>query len=177
MTWKRWWFDCGVEMTCLWLVMQDFCRHTRHSVPGRNNRPLSRSRWGNFYERVTPCLTPWASSSSSTSYCHHSHTSSIACTPGRVKIDPHSNHHHHHHHPCNHKYIPHQEWYRATVRGQGLLLSPQTWDLSKNLHDRRFQGKKFTQKTRNFWHLLNRDKKRVNALNWDKTSKKCSVTM
>ena len=53
----------------------------------------------------------------------------------------------------------------------------QTWDLSKNLHDRRFQGKKFTQKTRNFWHLLNRDKKCVNALNWDKTSKKCSVTM
>ena len=53
----------------------------------------------------------------------------------------------------------------------------QTWDLSKNLHDQRFQGKKFTQKTRNFRHLLNRDKKCVNALNWDKTSKKCSVTM
>ena len=53
----------------------------------------------------------------------------------------------------------------------------QTWDLSKNLHDRRFQGKKFTQKARNFRHLLNRDKKCVNALNWDKTSKKCSVTM
>ena len=53
----------------------------------------------------------------------------------------------------------------------------QTWDLSKNLHDRRFQGKKITQKTRNFRHLLNRDKKCVNALNWDKTSKKCSVTM
>ena len=53
----------------------------------------------------------------------------------------------------------------------------QTWDLSKNLHDRRFQGKNFTQKTRNFGHLLNHDKKCVNALNWDKTSKKCSVTM
>ena len=26
----------------------------------------------------------------------------------------------------------------------------QTWDLSKNLHDRRYQDKKFTQKTRNF---------------------------
>ena len=52
-----------------------------------------------------------------------------------------------------------------------------TWDVSKNLHGRRFQGKKFTQKTRNFRHLLNRDKKCVNALNWDKTSKKCSVTM
>ena len=48
----------------------------------------------------------------------------------------------------------------------------QTWNLSKNLQDRRFQGKKFTQKTRNFRHLLNRDKKCVNALNWDKTSKK-----
>ena len=47
----------------------------------------------------------------------------------------------------------------------------------KKLHDRRFQGKKFTQKTRNFRHLLNRDKKCINALNWDKTSKKCSVTM
>ena len=58
-----------------------------------------------------------------------------------------------------------------------LSLYAQTWDMSKNLHDRRFQGKKFTQKTRNFWHLLNRDKKCVNALNWDKTSKKCSVTM
>ena len=56
-------------------------------------------------------------------------------------------------------------------------LSAQTWDLSKNLHDRRFQGKKITQKTRNFRHLLNHDKKCVNALNWDKTSKKCSVTM
>ena len=57
-----------------------------------------------------------------------------------------------------------------------LLLSSniflQTWDLSKKLHDRRFQGKKITQKTRNFQHLLNRDKKCVNALNWDKTSKK-----
>ena len=40
-----------------------------------------------------------------------------------------------------------------------------------------FRVKKFTQKTRNFRHLLNRDKKCVNALNWDKTSKKCSVTM
>ena len=50
----------------------------------------------------------------------------------------------------------------------------QTWNLSKNLHDRRFQGKRFTQKTRDFRHLLNRDKKCVNALNWDKTSKKCS---
>ena len=29
----------------------------------------------------------------------------------------------------------------------------QTWDLSKNLHDRRFQGKKFTPKTRNFRHF------------------------
>ena len=48
----------------------------------------------------------------------------------------------------------------------------QTWNLSQNLHDRRFQGKKFTQKTRNFRHLLNCDKKCVNALNWDKTSKK-----
>ena len=42
----------------------------------------------------------------------------------------------------------------------------------KKLHDRRFQGKKFTQKTRNFRHLLNCDIKCVNALNWDKTSKK-----
>ena len=49
----------------------------------------------------------------------------------------------------------------------------QTWNLSKDLQGRRFQGKKFTQKTRNFRHLLNRDKKCVNALNWDKTSKKC----
>ena len=56
-------------------------------------------------------------------------------------------------------------------------VSHQTWDLSKNLHNRRFQGKKFTQKMRNFRHLLNRNKKCVNALNWDKTSKKCSVTM
>ena len=48
----------------------------------------------------------------------------------------------------------------------------QTWNLSKDLQDRRFQGKKYTQKTRNFRHLLNRDKKCVNALNWDKTSKK-----
>ena len=48
----------------------------------------------------------------------------------------------------------------------------QTWNLSKDLQDRRFQGKKFTQKMRNFRHLLNRDKKCVNALNWDKTSKK-----
>ena len=57
----------------------------------------------------------------------------------------------------------------------GLALQPkytQTWNLSKNLHNRRFQGKKFTQKMRNFRHLLNRDKKCVNALNWDKTSKK-----
>ena len=53
----------------------------------------------------------------------------------------------------------------------------QTWNLSKDLQDRRFQGKKFTQKTRNFRHLLNPDKKCVNALNWDYTSKKCSVTM
>ena len=52
------------------------------------------------------------------------------------------------------------------------LSRMQTWDLSKNLHDWRFQGKKFTQKTRNFRHLSNRDKKCVNALNWDKTSKK-----
>ena len=51
-------------------------------------------------------------------------------------------------------------------------VSMQTWNLSKDLQDRRFQGKKFTQKTRNFRHLLNRDKKCVNALNWDKTSKK-----
>ena len=50
----------------------------------------------------------------------------------------------------------------------------QTWDLPKSLHDWKFQGKKFTQKTHNFRHLLNRDKKCVNALNWDKTSKKCS---
>ena len=57
------------------------------------------------------------------------------------------------------------------------LWPTQTWNLSKNLHNRRFQGKKFTQKTHNFRHLLNRDKKCVNALNWDKTSKKCSVTM
>ena len=42
----------------------------------------------------------------------------------------------------------------------------------KKLHDRRFQGKKFTQKAHNFRHLLNRDKKCINALNWDKTSKK-----
>ena len=48
----------------------------------------------------------------------------------------------------------------------------QTWNLSKNLQDRRFQGKKFTQNTRNFRHLLNCNKKCVNALNWDKTSKK-----
>ena len=48
----------------------------------------------------------------------------------------------------------------------------QTWNLSKNLQDRRFQGKEFTQKTRNFRDLLNRDKKCVNALNWDKTGKK-----
>ena len=41
----------------------------------------------------------------------------------------------------------------------------QTWNLSKDLQDRRFQGKKFTQKTRNFRHLLNLDKKCVNALN------------
>ena len=53
-----------------------------------------------------------------------------------------------------------------------LCLKKQTWNLSKNLQDRRFQGKKFTQKTRNFRHLLNCDKKCVNALNWDKTSKK-----
>ena len=39
----------------------------------------------------------------------------------------------------------------------------QTWNLSKDLQDRRFQGKKFTQKTHNFRHLLNRDKKCVNA--------------
>ena len=45
------------------------------------------------------------------------------------------------------------------------LQCKQTWDLSKNLHDWKFQGKKFTQKTRNFRHLLNRDKKCVNALN------------
>ena len=56
-------------------------------------------------------------------------------------------------------------------------INNQTWNLSKNLQDQRFQGKKFTQKTRNFRHLLNRNKKCVNALNWDKTSKKCSVTM
>ena len=55
------------------------------------------------------------------------------------------------------------------VRLSGFV---QTWNLSKNLQDRRFQGKKFTQKTRNFRHLLNCDKKCVNALNWDKTSKK-----
>ena len=54
------------------------------------------------------------------------------------------------------------------------MFVDQTWNLSKNLHDWKFQGKKFTQKTRNFRHLLNRDKKCVNALNWDKTSKKCS---
>ena len=30
----------------------------------------------------------------------------------------------------------------------------QTWNLSKDLQDRRFQSKKFTQKTRNFRHLL-----------------------
>ena len=48
----------------------------------------------------------------------------------------------------------------------------QTCNLSKDLQDQRFQGKKFTPKTRNFRHLLNRDKKCVNALNWDKTSKK-----
>ena len=34
-----------------------------------------------------------------------------------------------------------------------------------------FRVKNFTQKTHNFRHLLNRDKKCVNALNWDKTSK------
>ena len=53
-------------------------------------------------------------------------------------------------------------------------VAMQTWNLSKKLYDWKFQGKKFTQKTRNFRHLLNRDKKCVNALNWDKTSKKCS---
>ena len=60
-------------------------------------------------------------------------------------------------------------------RGDGwhiVKTENQTWNLSKDLQDRRFQGKKFTQKTRNFRHLLNRDKKCVNALNWDKTSKK-----
>ena len=61
--------------------------------------------------------------------------------------------------------------------GQASNCQHQTWDLSKNLHDRRFQGKKFTQKTCNFRHLLNHDKKCVNALNLDNTSKKCSATM
>ena len=63
-----------------------------------------------------------------------------------------------------------------TVQAQAYLYN-QTWYLSKKLHNRRFQGKKFTQKTHNFGHLLNCDKKCVNALNWDKTSKKCLVTM
>ena len=62
---------------------------------------------------------------------------------------------------------------RHQVDSQDLVII-QTWNLSKNLHDWKFQGKKFTQKTRNFRHLFNRDKKCVNALNWDKTSKKCS---
>ena len=61
-----------------------------------------------------------------------------------------------------------------------LFLTARVWPeyysrleiCQKNLHDRRFQGKEFTQKKRNFRHLLNRDKKCVNALNWDKTSKK-----
>ena len=68
--------------------------------------------------------------------------------------------------------------YQRNCQCFGKCLFPnQTWNLSKNLQDRRFRGKKFTQKTRNFRHLLNRDKKCIIALNWDKTGKKCSLTM
>ena len=47
----------------------------------------------------------------------------------------------------------------------GLLMPHADLRFVKKLHDRRFHSKKFTQKTRNFQHLLNRDKKCVNALN------------